>query len=463
MNVGAAQERGGAADWLACSAVVFLAVAAYLPALDNGFSLDDYNHIERLRFAPSLAVFLVEPEPGELVSPVTKAFLVCLHEIFGLDPRGWHGTLLVLHAFNAVLVYLLGVQLLGERSVALLAACLFAGAAIGSEAVFWVAACAHLLVTSLLLSTLLLFAHHLETGARRSLWAAVVLFAAGLMVKATFYVAWPALVVVVLARDTGRRRWHSLLPFTILLLGALAANLVVALGRSYLIERGLYAPGWHVATSLGDYLARLVFPFRALLARLGLAAMHDPVLEVLAVAAPLAAGAAFALGDRRIRLALALIVLAFAPVLPFVYAPASRYAYLASVGWAWLLGLLFLRAERAHGRTAPIWPWLVPLALAPHLAEIVLQDNEYEYRERLMSRLVADVRSIYPEPPQGGTITILELPNFAIDRGIHLEAALRVAYDDRKLVLLTPEPGVGADGDALVYVDGRIQRRPPQP
>ena len=129
------------------------------------------------------------------------------------------------------------------------------------------------------------------------------------------------------------------------------------------------------------------------------------------------------------------------------------------MGWAWLVGLLAVRAARSLGLRPARWLWVVALLVAPHLAEIVLQDNEYEYRERLMSRLVADVREIYTAPPPGDTITVLELPNFAIDRGIHLEAALQVAYDDPTLVLVAPEPGTVTTGDALVYADGRIRRR----
>ena len=459
MNPPAAPRRG-AVDWLACAAVAVLALAAYLPALDNGFSLDDYNFIERVRFAPSLAAFLVEPEPGELISPVAKAVLIALYELFGLDPRGWHAALLALHVFNAVLVYFVGARLLGERSVAFLAACLFAAAASGSEAIFWVAAYSHPLVTALYLSTLLLFLRHLDSGSRASLCGALALFAAGLMVKATFYTAWAALVVVTLAAgEAGRRRWRSLLPFTVFLLGGLAANLVLGLRHSYLIERGVWAPGWHVATNLPDYLARLVFPFRALVARLGMAAAYDPLRAALAVAVPVGLAVALARGDRRARLAIALIALAFAPVLPFVYAPTSRYAYLATAGWAWLVALLLVRTARALGLRPASWLWIVPLLVMPHLAEIVLEDHEYEYRERLMSRLVADVREIYAAPPPGGTITVLELPNFAIDRGIHLEAALQLAYDDPRLVLVAPEPGAVAMGDVLVYADRRIRRR----
>jgi hypothetical protein len=459
MNAPAARWRGGA-DWLACAAVALLALAAYLPALDNGFSLDDYNWLARVRFAASRLHFLVEVEPGEIICPVAKAFLACLYESFGRHPRGWHAALLVLHALNAVLVYRVGVRLLGAPGAAFLAACVFAATATGSEAVFWVAASAYPLLTALYLSTLLCFLRHLESGSRASLWGALALFAAGLLVKAVFFTAWAALVVVAFAAgDAGRRRWRSLLPFTALLVAALAANLALGVRHSYLIERGAYAPGWHVATNLAEYLGQLVFPFRALLARLGLAAVYDPLLAAVAVAAPVGFAVAFAHGDRRVRLAVALLALAFVPVLPFVYRPTSRYAYLATVGWAWLVGLLAVRAAGSLGLRPARWLWVVPLLVAPHLAEIVLRDNEYEYRERLMSQLVADVREIYPAPPPGDTITVLDLPNFAIDRGIHFEAALQLAYDDPALVLVAPEPGAVATGDALVYVDGRIHRR----
>ena len=109
--------------------------------------------------------------------PVAKAFQLCLYESFGRHPRGWHAGLLVLHALNAVLVYRVGVRLLGAPGAALLAACLFAAAASGSEAVFWVAAASYPLLTALYLATLLFFLRHLETGSRASLYCALALFA----------------------------------------------------------------------------------------------------------------------------------------------------------------------------------------------------------------------------------------------------------------------------------------------
>lgn len=460
MIAAAGPQRVVQIDWLACAAVAGLAIAAYLPALDNGFSLDDYNFIERVRFAPNLAVFLVQPEPGELISPVAEALLIALYRGFGLDPKGWHATLLALHALNAALVYLVGARLCGDRTVALLAASLFAAAASGSEAIFWVAAYSHPLTTALYLGTLLLFLRHLDTGSRAALWGALALFAAGLLAKATFYSAWAALLVVVFARDDPERgRYRSMLPFTILLLVALAANIVFAIRDSYLIERGIYAAGWHVATNLAAYAARIAFPFRALLARIGMAAAYGPLLTTLAVAVPAALIAVLVLGDRRARTAIALMVLALIPVLPFVYRPTSRYVYLATAGWAWLVALALVGAMRRRGWSMARLVWIVPLLAAPHLAEIKLVDHEYEYRERLMAQLVADVREIYPTPPSGGTITVLELPNFAIDRAIHLEAALRLAYDTPALTLIAPDPGATTAGDALVYVDGRIHPR----
>ena len=54
--------------------LTLLALILALPTLDNGFSLDDYNWLERAQFRDSSASFLLEPEPGQVFSPVGRGF-----------------------------------------------------------------------------------------------------------------------------------------------------------------------------------------------------------------------------------------------------------------------------------------------------------------------------------------------------------------------------------------------------
>jgi len=354
------------------------------------------------------------------------------------------------------LVYLLAERLLGDRTTALLAGCLFAAAASGSEAVFWSAAYGHRLAAALYLTTLLLFLSRLEGGSPATGRCAFAAFIAGLLTKASFYSSWAALALV--PSSSRGERARVLGSFTVVFIVALALNVGVALSESYLVRRGIYVPGWHMATNLGELLARIVFPFRAVFDRVGLATIYLWLLNALRLVVPCVAAVIVVVGDRRARFSVILAVLALAPFLPFVYDPTSRYTYLATAGWSWLAALIFISGVRRF-RQRVLTAAVVALFVAAHLSEIVLEDNEYEYRERQISRLIADVQGIYVREPANRTITVLDLPKFAIDRGIHLQAALALAYEDDALVLIAPEPGTAVEGEALEYVDGRIRRR----
>jgi len=96
------------------------------------------------------------------------------------------------------------------------------------------------------------------------------------------------------------------------------------------------------------------------------------------------------------------------------------------------------------------------------LADIRLRDNHYEYRERLMEGWVRDVVAAIPAPPDGNLIRIIDLPRLAIDPGIHLEAALQLAYGegDLRLEVVQEETAVPGKEPVLRWTpDGIVPAR----
>ena len=66
--------------WLSAAVLIALNFLLYLVALDNGFSLDDFNWLERVSFAPSWPQFVFEVEPGKLWVFAQHGLQVALNE-----------------------------------------------------------------------------------------------------------------------------------------------------------------------------------------------------------------------------------------------------------------------------------------------------------------------------------------------------------------------------------------------
>jgi len=161
--------RKSASLWLFVAVLIVLNLLLYLPVLDNGFSLDDFNWLERARFAPSWSQFVFDVEPGQLLNPVPRALVLNFLHIFGTNPLPFHLAVLALHLVNVGLLLVLVDRLVGNRTIAVLAALLFSLQTSYDEAVFWVSAFPHVLSAGFCMATLLSARSYLESGRNISL------------------------------------------------------------------------------------------------------------------------------------------------------------------------------------------------------------------------------------------------------------------------------------------------------
>lgn len=96
--------------------IFFFSLLVYLPALKNDFIWDDVLYISENMLIRSLSLASISKM---LVSfhasnwhPLTWLSLAFDYSLWGLDPFGYHLTNILLHGFNALLVFLLTMQLL---------------------------------------------------------------------------------------------------------------------------------------------------------------------------------------------------------------------------------------------------------------------------------------------------------------------------------------------------------------
>ena len=208
---------------LAALVVAAAAIAAYLPALGNGFVFDDSEYVVTNRFLrqafPQVFTWAFTAFYSANWHPLTWLSHYVDVALFGLEPRGHHLVNVLLHAANAVLLLRLLRATTGALWRSALVAALFALHPLHVESVAWVSARKDLLSGFFFLLTLIAYARYAARPSWQRYAPPLCFFALGLMAK-------PMLVTV---------------PFVLLLLD------VWPLGRWRRAPRAPPAPAAHAA------------------------------------------------------------------------------------------------------------------------------------------------------------------------------------------------------------------------
>lgn len=358
--------------WLLGSGVAALCWLVFAPALSAGFLLwDDAENLltnahwrglgfEQLRWM--FTTLHLGP-----YQPLAWLSLALDWELWGLDPRGYHATNVLLHSVSALLCFLCAHELFARRGYAgtafgaAAAAALFAWHPLRVESVAWVTERRDVLSgVFLFLSLRAWLAYAADERRHVAYWLAFAAFAASLLAKASA-LAWPlvlvALDVWVLERGALRQRIREQIPFL-----ALAALLAVVALAGQAGSGGMARWGDH------GLLSRLAqagygwffYPVQTLLVA-GVRPIYDlvlpldpaqPILLVAWLGAPLLF---LALCWQRRRwpavwAAVLSYTLLVAPLLGLVQAGqqlvAARYSYLSCIPFALLAGACVARWPR---------------------------------------------------------------------------------------------------------------------
>ncbi|MEO7455582.1 MAG: tetratricopeptide repeat protein [Gemmatimonadaceae bacterium] len=191
------------ARWAAPLIISLVTIVAFLPALGDGFvSWDDERNFLTNPHYRGLALdnlrwMWTTFHLGHYV-PLSWMTLGLDYELWGMNAAGYHATSLLLHAANAVLVFVLARRLLalsqpdaGDESLtwpAAVAALLFAVHPLRVESVVWITERRDVLSLFFYLLTVLAYV-------RDRRWTSVILFACALLSKATAMTL-PALLFV---------------------------------------------------------------------------------------------------------------------------------------------------------------------------------------------------------------------------------------------------------------------------
>ena len=187
--------------------VIFsLVVIVYANALSNSFVWDDrYLIVENSmtknwRHIPEFFTTQLYQGSGQesnFYRPAQKLLVLCEYSIWRLNPFGYHLTNIIIHALNAVLVYLLLKLLLKREKIPIISALLFAVHPVNTQAVTYISGSADLLAGFFIFSSLILFFLYRENRIHQAYdyWGAVVLFVSAFLSRESAIIL-PSLLIL---------------------------------------------------------------------------------------------------------------------------------------------------------------------------------------------------------------------------------------------------------------------------
>jgi len=347
--------RQGAGEWpagwrshvLAGGLIVGLALFVFWPTLRNGFLrqafddaiVTDSAAIRGLTWG-HLRAMATEFNHAHYV-PLTMLSLAIDHHFWGLDPRGYHLTNVLLHALGAGLAYVFLCGVLRRRA-ALLAALIFAVHPVQMEAVSVAIQRKTCLSGALFFLTLILYQRWKRSGGSGWYGAALCAFALAALAKPMVITLPLVLALYDYAFVDGRPHWRDKLAFLVLSLPVVAATIAAhaAVGALNPLHGGSLVT--HVLMMSRVALENVT----ALLLPLNLSTIYYypradvyAPLNFAAFAAILLAGAYLIVRRRRhpwTFFCVAWIVLVLAPesnIVPLAQLRADRFLYLPVIGF----------------------------------------------------------------------------------------------------------------------------------
>ncbi|HEY3898160.1 MAG TPA: tetratricopeptide repeat protein [Chthoniobacter sp.] len=365
---------------LLLGALLFVVVAAvFAPTLTHGFiSYDDPTYVtENAHVTAGLTWagigWAFRSTEASNWHPLTWVSHMVDCQLFGLNPWGHHATSVLLHALNAVLLFLALRRLTGKPWGSLFVAALFGLHPLHVEAVAWVAERKEVLSAFFWMLALLSYARRAELtrNRQRSAWAhyafCLGFFALGLMSK-PMVVTLPCVLLLLdfwpLDRwrtATGRdRAWILMekIPFFVLAAAACAVTLAAqakggAVGTlehfplSERLANALIAYCWYLGKMFLPTRLAIFYPYGLVQPTLAQAALAGCLLAAITVAAIL-------LVRRRPYLLVGWLWFlgTLVPVIGLIQvggqSKADRYSYLPLIG-------IFLACTWAVVEVAPVW------------------------------------------------------------------------------------------------------------
>jgi len=195
------------------TSLLILAVATllvYSVSFFNKFVLDDeviiVNNPQTMSLRNIPEVVLAPDIIKPYYRPLNRATYLLDYRMAGMNPAWYHGANVLIHLGNVILLYLVSLRLLPDRTAALIAALLFAVHPANSEAVNFISARNSLLALFFSLAAFLAFLEARGMGKRLPLLSALFFFCGLLSKETAFMLAGVIVLYTFVPLQVGEKR-----------------------------------------------------------------------------------------------------------------------------------------------------------------------------------------------------------------------------------------------------------------
>jgi protein O-mannosyl-transferase len=264
---------GGIPDkrtWILLGIILLITSAVYFQGIFNDFThWDDPSQVYQNPDIRSLKFDNIQTYFTKyyvnMYQPLTTLSFAVEYHFFGLNPKAYHATNLVLHLFNVVLVFYFVLIISKRTTTALIVACLFGIHPMHVEAVAWITSRKDVLYTFFYIGSIISFIKYVTYNKHTYYWISLFLFVFSLLSKSTA-VTLPVILLLIdwyKQRDFRGSVLYEKIPFLVLsfLFGIISLISQQSMGYENdavafkFIDRLLLA-----AYSLGFYFVKLFIP-----------------------------------------------------------------------------------------------------------------------------------------------------------------------------------------------------------
>jgi len=420
---------------------LFLIIAAtslcYLPGTAKlSFLLsDDYAFLHIMTSSPELFFTKLCYIAG-FFRPIFNLYWSINFHLYGLNPFGYHLSILAIHIMNALLIFYILSTLTGHNVLAMLTSLIFSLHPVHNEAILLLTAGAGVLATLFFLLSLLTYLYWLKDRTKLCYIGSIAFFSLSLMsYESMFISALPILLVSSFLKggkqeSSEGKGWSQILlhlfPFmmminAIFLVRYSIMGSLTSYQTSYTSNFLKFSSqnGWYMLKQL-LLLAPSAHASPDAESVLKLTASSLTSLRVMSASSFLSIIVTLALRERIKPAVIKMLSLAItwvlAGALPFIIygwgALPGRYSYFCSAGWSLLMALLFLACAKRLKTLSFIPIFFVFLIFyGANSTEIMYWEEAGQICKLVLTRL----RGKLPAPPPGSEIFILNVP-LAIDR-----------------------------------------------
>lgn len=349
-----ATEQTRLATWVLLVVMIAPAMLYAGSGILNGFlEADDFGWLSTARDQRWHYIFSFGSH-DHFYRPVIRAWFFGMVRMCQDSTTCYHSLNLSVHVINTMLFTALSMVITRDRVFSSLAAIVFAVSPGYIEAVAWVSAITELLSTLFFLTTTLLVCRAALKPSAINWYVAAFAAMLALFAHEASAVLFAVIPLVLwLSGRLGELKSRHVWSFVFV--GALFfAAVMFANHRNVIFTEGRYTVGWHMIRQALDYLVSMyVGPHR----------WTGRLFAAIAAIAILAAGPPMA------RAGIIWIVLTLLPFLGFTWGNSSRYLYLPTMGFGWIVAALLLALRRRLIETTSYRPAAV---VASVLAAIII-------------------------------------------------------------------------------------------